>query len=107
MSAKAEISWKRTTEDGEKVQVYAHHVGNRFHAWLAGIVRTHLDGGLTGPMRQEAQNTVRERLGVTLDNDRNGMGDYLMAHMRLIPYGTMVLGFLILLWGIYGVLFLR
>jgi len=24
---KAEISWKRVTEDGEKLQVYAHHVG--------------------------------------------------------------------------------
>ena len=31
MSAKAEISWKRVTEDGEKLQVYAHHVGNQ---WL-------------------------------------------------------------------------
>jgi len=31
MSAKAEISWKRTDDQGEKVQVYAHHVGNR---WL-------------------------------------------------------------------------
>lgn len=25
--AKAEISWKRVTEDGEKLQVYARHVG--------------------------------------------------------------------------------
>lgn len=31
MSAKAEISWKRVTEEGEKLQVYAHHVGNQ---WL-------------------------------------------------------------------------
>jgi hypothetical protein len=31
MSAKAEISWKRTDDAGERVQVYAHHVGNR---WL-------------------------------------------------------------------------
>jgi hypothetical protein len=31
MSAKAEISWKRTDENGVKVQVYAHHVGDR---WL-------------------------------------------------------------------------
>lgn len=31
MSAKAEISWRRVTEEGEKVQVYAHHVGNQ---WL-------------------------------------------------------------------------
>ncbi len=28
--AKAEISWVRTTEEGEKFQVYAHHVGNRW-----------------------------------------------------------------------------
>jgi hypothetical protein len=28
--AKAEISWKRTTGEGEKLQVYAHHVGNRW-----------------------------------------------------------------------------
>ena len=31
MGAKAEISWKRTNEAGEKVQVYAQHVGDR---WL-------------------------------------------------------------------------
>ena len=39
---KAEISWKRVTEDGQKLQVYAHQVGNewrifqrekRFDAW--------------------------------------------------------------------------
>jgi len=28
--AKAEISWVRTTEEGDKFQVYAHHVGNRW-----------------------------------------------------------------------------
>jgi hypothetical protein len=28
--AKAEISWKRTDENGDAVQVYAHHVGNRW-----------------------------------------------------------------------------
>ncbi len=28
---KAEISWKRTAEDGSKLQVYAQHVGG---AWL-------------------------------------------------------------------------
>lgn len=31
MSAKAEISWTRRTDEGEKLQVYVHHVGNR---WL-------------------------------------------------------------------------
>ena len=28
--AKAEISWKRVDEEGEPIQVYAHHVGNRW-----------------------------------------------------------------------------
>jgi hypothetical protein len=28
--AKAEISWKRVDEEGEPVQVYAQHVGNRW-----------------------------------------------------------------------------
>ena len=29
--AKGEISWKRVTADGMRLQVYAHHVG---HEWL-------------------------------------------------------------------------
>ena len=28
--AKAEISWKRTNDEGETFQVYAQHVGNRW-----------------------------------------------------------------------------
>lgn len=28
--AKAEISWKRRTPEGEPLQVYAHHVGDRW-----------------------------------------------------------------------------
>lgn len=41
---KAEISWKRVTEEGEKLQVYAQHVGRdwrffhrskRFEVWQA------------------------------------------------------------------------
>jgi hypothetical protein len=28
--AKAEISWKRATAEGAKLQVYAHHVGDRW-----------------------------------------------------------------------------
>jgi hypothetical protein len=31
MANKAEISWTRVTENGEKFQVYAHHVGNRWN----------------------------------------------------------------------------
>lgn len=32
--AKAEISWKRTTDEGETFQVYAHHVGNRWKFYI-------------------------------------------------------------------------
>jgi hypothetical protein len=28
--AKAEVSWTRRTEDGGKLQVYAHHIGDRW-----------------------------------------------------------------------------
>ncbi len=28
--AKAEISWVRRTEEGDRLQVYAHHVGDRW-----------------------------------------------------------------------------
>ena len=28
---KAEIAWKRVTEDGEKLQVYAQHIGREWH----------------------------------------------------------------------------
>lgn len=38
--AKAEISWTRTTEEGEKCQVYAHHFGNR---WIFYIRRRRYD----------------------------------------------------------------
>ena len=32
--AKAEISWNRTNEEGDKLQVYAHHVGNRWNFYI-------------------------------------------------------------------------
>jgi len=28
--AKAEVSWKRVAEDGQKIQVYAHHVSQQW-----------------------------------------------------------------------------
>ena len=34
--AKAEISWRRTTEDGEKVQVYAQHIGDQWKFFIRG-----------------------------------------------------------------------
>jgi hypothetical protein len=33
---KAEISWKRTTEDGEKLQVYVQHIGRDWKFFQRG-----------------------------------------------------------------------
>ena len=30
MANKAEISWKRVTGEGQRLEIYAHHVGNRW-----------------------------------------------------------------------------
>jgi hypothetical protein len=30
MAAKGEISWKRRTEEGERLEIYAHRVGDRW-----------------------------------------------------------------------------
>ena len=30
MAAKGEISWKRRTKEGERLEIYAHHVGDRW-----------------------------------------------------------------------------
>ena len=30
MANKAEISWKRASEDGQRLEIYAHHVGRRW-----------------------------------------------------------------------------
>jgi len=32
--AKAEISWKRTTAEGERLELYAHHVGDRWNFYI-------------------------------------------------------------------------
>jgi len=34
--AKAEISWRRVNEDGEKIQVYAQHVGRQWKFFRRG-----------------------------------------------------------------------
>jgi hypothetical protein len=34
--AKAEISWKRTTDDGEKLQVYVQHIGREWKFFHRG-----------------------------------------------------------------------
>jgi len=34
MANKAEISWTRTTENGEKFRVYAHRVGSRWNFYV-------------------------------------------------------------------------
>jgi len=32
--AKAEISWKRRTPEGERLEIYAHHVGDRWNFYI-------------------------------------------------------------------------
>ena len=34
MGNKAEISWKRSTPEGERLEVYAHHVGDRWRFYI-------------------------------------------------------------------------
>ncbi len=34
MAAKAEISWKRRTAEGERREVYAHHVGDQWRFYV-------------------------------------------------------------------------
>ena len=62
--AKAEISWKRRTEDGERLEVYARHVGDqwrffmrdrRFERWQA-VAEPPLDDWL------ELLDAVRRRI---------------------------------------------
>ena len=84
MANKAEISWTRTTENGEKFQVYAHRVGTRwnFYArqrrydewqeqrnppledWLALLdsIRRRVQRRLQRPEEiQRVEKTIRER----------------------------------------------
>jgi hypothetical protein len=62
--AKAEISWKRRTESGERIQVYARHVGDqwkffmrerRYDRWQA-VARPPLEDWL------ELLDSVRRRI---------------------------------------------
>jgi hypothetical protein len=82
--AKAEISWKRVTEDGESLQVYVQHVGRewlffarekRFDQWqevkeppledwleLLDAVRRRINRRLLRPEEEErVQKSIRER----------------------------------------------
>jgi hypothetical protein len=34
MALKGEISWKRRTEDGERLEIYAHRVGTRWNFYV-------------------------------------------------------------------------
>ena len=34
MGARAEISWTRRDEEGNKIYIYAHHVGNLWHFFI-------------------------------------------------------------------------
>ena len=46
MAIKSEISWKRVTEDGEKIQVNAQHVGR---AWVFSHRRKRFDNWVVVP----------------------------------------------------------
>jgi hypothetical protein len=68
MSAKAEISWKRRTEDGERVQVYARRVGaewrfftreRRYERWEA-VPRPPLEDWLE--LLDAVQRRIQRRL---------------------------------------------
>ena len=82
--AKAEISWKRVTEDGVRLQVYVHHIGRewlfyarerRFDQWqavadtpledwqeLLGAVRRRINRRLLRPEEEaRVKNSIRER----------------------------------------------
>ena len=82
--AKAEISWKRVTEEGESLQVYVQHVGRewlffarekRFDQWqevkeppledwleLLDAVRRRINRRLLRPEEEErVQKSIRER----------------------------------------------
>ena len=34
MAAKAEISWRRRTDEGERLEIYAHHFGKRWNFYV-------------------------------------------------------------------------
>jgi hypothetical protein len=82
--AKAEISWKRTTAEGIRLQVYAHHVGRewrffvrqqRYDQWqavpeppledwfeLLDAVRRRINRRLLRPEEEgRVKNSIRER----------------------------------------------
>ena len=84
MGAKAEISWRRVTEEGIRLQVYAQHVGGewrffvrerRYDQWqaveqpplddwveLLDSVRRRINRGLLGPEEEpKVLKTIRER----------------------------------------------
>ena len=86
--AKAEISWKRVTADGVRLQVYAHHVGcewlffareRRFDQWqavaeppledwleLLDAVQRRINRRLLRPEEEaRVRNSIRERFPET------------------------------------------
>lgn len=84
MGAKAEISWKRVTEDGIRLQIYVQHVGGewrffrrekRYDQWqavespplddwlaLLDSIRRRIGRGLLGPQEEPLViKSIRER----------------------------------------------
>lgn len=62
--AKAEISWKRTTEEGEKVQVYAQHIGDQWKFFMRGRRYDNWEAVKNPPLEDwlELLDSVRRRI---------------------------------------------
>jgi hypothetical protein len=63
--AKAEISWKRTDDEGEKIQMYAQHVGNQWKFFMRNKRFDNWQPVLEPPLEDwlELYDSVKRRIG--------------------------------------------
>lgn len=63
--AKAEISWKRTDDEGEKIQMYAQHVGNQWKFFMRSKRFDNWQPVLEPPLEDwlELYDSVKRRIG--------------------------------------------
>jgi hypothetical protein len=57
--AKAEISWRRRTDDGVRLEIYAHHVGNRWIFYARERRTTQWQAVLDAVRRRVARRLLR------------------------------------------------
>jgi len=62
--AKAEISWKRTTAEGVRLQIYAHHVGRAWRFFVRERRYDQWQGVANPPLEDwlELRDAVRRRI---------------------------------------------